>query len=125
TTHSAHDDHDASRDDDDDALRAGVRARFAAVTARPGVRLFQTRSPALFQRFLDLVPEARRQWHTCSACRKFVDRFGGLVAIDADGQVTPVMWDEASAPEVYAPAVRALAAAVARAPIARVYLSQR
>lgn len=117
--------HDTTRDRDADALLAAVRARFAAVTAEPGVRLFQTRTPDLFQRFLDAVPEQQRQWHTCSACRKFVDRHGGIVAICPKGQIIPVMWDPDGVPERYAPAVRALATAVARAPIERVYLSQR
>ena len=112
-------------DDTYDAFLAAVRARFTSVCASLGKRpaLFLTAAPDLFEVFLGAMPAALRQANTCTTCRAFLSRFGGLVRVDADGDVTSALWDPATVPEPYTAAVRALAAAVAEAPIDRVFLS--
>lgn len=107
------------------ALQASLRARCEAVTAgSPGpVRLFLTRAPALYGAFLDALAPELRQQYTCSTCRRFVERFGRLVSVTADGTAVPVMWDPDAAPEPFRAAVAALAAAVSQAPIEGVFLS--
>ncbi len=42
-----------------------------------------------------------RQYHTCSACRHFMERYGGLATISEDGVVTPVFWNHRDAPVDY------------------------
>lgn len=108
-----------------DAFLAAVRARFRAVCEALGPRpaLFVTAAPDLNAVFLGALPAELRQSHTCSTCRAFLARYGGLVRVDADGKVIPALWDPETAPEPYTAAVRALAAAVADAPIDRVFLS--
>lgn len=106
-------------------LRASVEARFQAAIAAPGpVHLFVTDTSALYPLFLGALPEALRQRSTCAACRSFVERYGGLVRVAADGTTVPILWDEKGTPEPYAAAIAALAAAVSRAPILGVFLSQ-
>lgn len=63
-------------------------------------RLFTTRRAGattnhrtdLWETYLASFPEADRQHHNCNACRRFIERFGGLVTIDADGLSVPVFW---------------------------------
>jgi hypothetical protein len=66
---------------------------------------------------------ANRQYHNCSACRKFIDRFGGLAIVEDDGSVGSAFWHEEDAPEEYANAVAQLDKAVRRAKIASPFLS--
>lgn len=113
-----------ARDDTYDALLAGVRRRFAALTTgeRP-VHLFTTDTPPLDPIFLEALPAELRQEHTCSACRRFMDRFGGLVLVGPGGQTVPALWDPAAAPEPYVAAVRSLAEVISQAPISGVFLA--
>ena len=91
-------------------LLKGVQQTFAAQT-RDGARLFCTDATGLYDTYLDNLP-GDRQTHTCSACRRFVEAFGGLVTIDESGTETSALWDPSSVPEFYRPAVHALAARV-------------
>jgi hypothetical protein len=115
---------DIQRDEDGRRLLAALRARFEAATAG-GVHLFSSAADGLYERFLAALPDGLRQWHQCAACRRFVDRHGGLVRVGDDGELASVLWDPAAVPDVYVPAVRALAEAVTRAPIAGLFLSER
>lgn len=113
----------SSEDDQYQQLLANVRNRFAgAVASKPA--LFTTATPGLFDVFLGAMPEERRQHYTCNACRRFVDRFGGLVTIGADGATSPVMWDADAAPPFFRAAVRAVARVVIRAKVDGVFLSE-
>jgi len=62
-----------------------------------------------------------RSAHACDVCRRFLTRWGGLVSIDARGGQHS-LW-EVDAPGVYAPAARALSAAVRRRPVSGVFYS--
>lgn len=47
----------------------------------------------LYDKFLAMLPEDARQHYNCNNCRKFVNRYGGLVLIDGDDyNPIPVMW---------------------------------
>jgi hypothetical protein len=107
-------------------LIAPVQARFSALTQlSPGrTHLFHTDSTDLFARYLEALPPERRQRYTCHCCRRFIERYGGLVMVAADGATVPVMWDPAATLEPQASAFRALALAVARAPITGLFLSE-
>lgn len=110
-------------DDSFPALCAGVAEHFKGVTRKGLVHLFTTDAPPLLPIFLDALPPELRQEYSCHACRRFMERYGGLVRVDADGQATPAMWDPERAPEPFTTAIRALARAVAGAHITGVFLS--
>jgi hypothetical protein len=59
-----------------------------------GWPLFTTDASGLYDAFLETLPRNRRQHYTCRACRKFVDKFGGLVTIDASDMysTTSMLW---------------------------------
>ena len=115
-------------DRDYGSFLASVQARFRLVTeAHQGkqdkVSLFATDAPDLVEIFLGAIPPSLRQLHTCATCKKFFQRYGGLVVVGPKGKTVPVMWDPEGTPQLYVEATRALAAAVAQAPIAGVFLS--
>jgi hypothetical protein len=67
-----------------------------------------------------------RQYHTCSACRRFVDRYGGLVTVDpTTGKTTSVLWHEDDAPDFAQHAVSTLRCAVEAAKITGVFRTTR
>lgn len=113
-------------EDDYEGFLAAVRARFEDLTRPEGARarIFSTSASGLFDLFLDNVPASLRQSQTCGTCRTFFERYGALVALSDDGQATPLLWDPERTPAPYTDAVRAVASAVAAAPVASVFLSK-
>ena len=75
-------------EDGHDELRAQVRAHFAAAIAS-GAPLFVTNAGDLWQTYLEAIPDPLRQSMNCSACRKFIQRYGSLVTIDDKGAPRP------------------------------------
>ena len=76
-------------------LVESIRESFAqAVEENDGV-LFTTDADGLYEVFLKTIPEEYRQYHNCSACREFVNTYGGLVGITDTGKTVPVMWNKA------------------------------
>lgn len=68
---------------------------------------------------------AVRQYHNCSCCRHFIERFGNLVTIAPDGTTDSALWHEGDAPEAYRPAIARLVRAVRRAKVDGVFLSSK
>ena len=103
-----------------------LRTPPAAAPLAAGDRLFTTDVPEglLWQLFLAEIPADRRQHYTCRACQRFVDRFGGLVTIAADGQAHPAFWDDSPAvPAFFRGATKRMAQAVRRARVTGVFVS--
>ena len=75
-------------------------------------KLFKTNVQGLFDLFVDNLPVEARQHYTCSACRHFIERFGGLVTIDENGIMASAIWDEDMAPPFFKAAVLAMKAEV-------------
>lgn len=67
------------------------------------------RRGALYAAFVEHLAPALRPIYTCSACRRFVRRYGGLVTIDAEGRTTPLLWDPGDGGAVFGPALKAMA----------------
>lgn len=121
-------------DRDYDALLAALRGRIAAARGP----LFTTdadvpdgappdgpraqRHDALFGLFLDGIDPALRPEFVCSACRRFVRRFGGLVTIDESGRTAPLLWDAADGGETFAAASKSLRDRVASARVTGVFV---
>lgn len=80
------------------------------VGARDGGPLFHAVIPGanLWALYLAKIPEEVRQHHTCNACRHFVERFGNLVQVRADGSLSTPIWNEDFAPEELHDAVQAI-----------------
>jgi hypothetical protein len=53
--------------------------------------LFTTGARDLFELYIRELPEEQRRHHTCNACRRFFNRYMGLVSIDDQGNTSPVM----------------------------------
>jgi hypothetical protein len=79
------------RDHDYDSLLVAVQRRFSAAIAG-GAKLFRTDASNLWSLYLGNLPTQDRQFHNCHCCRKFIESYGDLVAISADGRLTPAMW---------------------------------
>ena len=114
----------ASSGDGYDAFLAHVSESFLDICGDGGVPLFTTDVEGLWGLYLDgFADPADRQHHTCHACRHFIERFGGLVTIDALGRTASATWREDGTPEHFRPAVAAMAKAVSRARVTGVFLS--
>ena len=111
--------------EDDRALLRVVGDRFAEIVgpdSGPGVVLFTTDTPDLWDVFLATIPAELRQVYTCNACRRFVERYGGLVAVTPEGIQRSVMWNKG--PGVFEDAVAVLAERVEHARILGVFITK-
>ena len=66
-----------------------------SVDSAPAGPLFTTDAGNLFQMYVALFPNEEKQHYTCTACRHFLERFGGLATIEADGLLRPLLWSDA------------------------------
>lgn len=103
-------------------LLASIRDHFATATAE-GTKLFATSATGLFDVFLAELPTDRRQHYTCNCCRRFIERFGGLVTLDADGSARPVVWDPETTPPLFRPSAQAIVQRIGRSSVNGVFLS--
>lgn len=99
-----------------------IRQRFINETA-VNPPLFTTSASGLFDAFLDALPAEARQHYTCSACRRFVERYGGLVTISPDGAAVSVMWGD-DAPAFFQPSIAAIRRLIRKASVTGVFLSE-
>lgn len=111
-----------------DAYLTRLSARFSAATQNGAEPLFTTdaykrHDTALWDAYLNSFPAEQRQFHNCGCCRHFIQRFGTLVTIK-DGRTTPAVWDVDDAPDLYKPAVEALARLVRSAKVTGIFLSE-
>ncbi|MCB0059412.1 MAG: hypothetical protein KDE45_20385 [Caldilineaceae bacterium] len=111
-------------DHDYDSFIQRMNARFLTNCARGEKPLFTTDAAGLWQIYLDSFTDpGERQYHNCSTCRHFIERYGALAAIDENGMLASAIWNEDDAPELYKPAIAAMAKAVRRAKVTGVFLS--
>lgn len=89
-----------------------------SVHALVGPDLLTVEPTELWDLLMAELPPVAALAMTCSECRKFVDRFGGLVTVESDGRLRSVLWDETAAPATFRRAVGTLSGAVAARPIA-------
>lgn len=82
-----------------DAFEKILRDRIAGNTEP----LFTTDVPEedLWAAYLGGIPEEARQVYTCHACRRFIQRYGGLVTIDENGNAAPFLWSAENVPEYF------------------------
>jgi hypothetical protein len=112
-----------SRDNDryEDFL-AAIQQHFSGQTT--GVtRLFTTDATDLFTTFLSYLPDSARQHYNCHACRRFFERYAGLVTITPAGEKVPVICGDFKVPPTFYESLRALRKQVRRANVTGVFLS--
>jgi hypothetical protein len=106
---------------------SGLQTQFAARVADNLTRLFTTQDEPpynqLFDVFLSHIPASDQQFYTCHACRRFVNTYGGLVTIDAEGNTTSALWNEAQTISFFVNAVKALREHVERSRVNGVFIS--
>lgn len=112
---------------DDEFLRymRDFQRRFFTLSKEGDEPLFTTATDKLWSIYLGSFPPSQQQYHNCSACRKFITTYGGLVVINSDGWVTPVFWEEGYAPDAYKKAVTRLRQEVCRQAVTGVFLTTK
>jgi len=116
--HGNHDDADYG------AFLASVKAGFLANLEEGWAPLFTTDAEGLFPAYLDTFEvAATRQYNSCHCCRQFVERFGALVTIDANGKTAPALWHGDQMPETYKPAIAAMTLLLQEARVTGVFLA--
>jgi hypothetical protein len=99
-----------------------IQSRFVALGQ---VSLFMTDAKELWQAYLDGFMKEQRQSHDCSACRKFIRRYGGLVTLDERGLVESPFWHAHDAPPEYQRSVEAMRHQLRHATVTGVFVSLR
>lgn len=87
--------------------------------------LFTTDATGLWERYAANLPAEERQVHNCRACQRFIETYGGLVAIDGNGITVPAMWTGNDWPLFYQRAIYDLHHLVGRAKVTGPFLSSR
>lgn len=67
----------------------------AAKKLARGAKVFRTSATpeALWQAYIYNIPFQLQQEHTCTACRNFIENFGGLVVLDGRDRVISLLWE--------------------------------
>lgn len=112
-------------DHDYDALRARVQERFTGNVRDGKASLFKTDATGLWGAYLESFPVESRQYHNCSACRHFIERYGSLVTIAEDGSTTPAVWHLDDANDEHSSGFEAMLRIVSRAKVTGVFLSSQ
>lgn len=110
--------------DDFDQFSKACQTHFGCMVKEYGPDLFIVESTSeLYLTFLSNLNEADRQHHTCNCCRHFIQRFGNLAAIKADGSIVSALWPYSrSIPRIYQASCTAMARAVERGYVRGVFL---
>lgn len=112
----------APEDDHYDAFLHELQRQFTENLQAGDNLLFTTDAEGLFDAYLAAIPERHRQYYTCNCCRTFVNRYGGLVTIDAEGNKVPVLWGN-EAPGLHHEGSVAMRRIVRRAQVTGVFLA--
>lgn len=84
--------------------------------------LFTTDAADLFDAYLAGIG-TDMQHYNCHACRRFVERYGGLVTISDNGRTVSPFWDVESPPDFFQMSLWGLCQMVYRAKVTGVFLS--
>lgn len=103
-------------------FEAAVAAHVAA--AKGPVFTTDADPEKLWDAYLSGIPEEYRQHYQCNHCRRFVQRYGGLVTLDAAANKVPVCWPKGleGIPPFFDRSVFALCGLVMKARINGVFL---
>lgn len=113
-----------NHDHDYSSLLSALSSHFGPAVDGADV-LFQTDADErhdLFSLYLDGLP-GERQVHNCNCCARFIETYGGLVAVDPGGALRSVMWS-GDVPGFYGHSFRALQSAVEGARVSGVFYAK-
>lgn len=111
----------ASRDMDGyERLLADVQLEFDMRVKNGKEPVFTTDATGLYDKLLQKIPEEARQHYNCRACRRFVDKYGGLVVVTDAGGLKPAVWPS-GVPQFFKEGVEDIRKAVSRANITGVF----
>jgi hypothetical protein len=113
----------ADVEDGYDDFEKAVQSAVIKATSGP---LFTTDADDLFETYLAAIPEERRQHYNCRTCKRFIESFGSLVSIAADGSSVSI-WDAGvigCVPSFFADIVVAMSLRVRRAKVTGVFVSE-
>lgn len=96
-------------DDEYAAWIAAMQKRLDTLSAKHTIFQTAASNEKLWEIYLHGLPEAERQYHTCNACRAFVEHYGGLVYMDDRGRTSSVLWDAYLPPRMYMETMLAMA----------------
>lgn len=86
--------------------------------------LFQTDATGLYEVYLaSFGTGSDRQYHTCSCCQQFIERFGGVAFVNDSGELVPAFWMPGDTPPQYKGAIDAMAQIVRGSTITMPFLS--
>lgn len=86
--------------------------------------LFQTDATGLYEVYLaSFGTGSDRQYHTCSCCQQFIERFGGVAFVNDSGDLVPAFWMPGDTPPQYKGAIDAMAQIVRGSTITMPFLS--
>lgn len=72
---------------------AGIDRKFRDAVNDGKTPVFTTDARGLWDNFMAGLPLKAQQHYNCRTCRKFIERYGGLVTVDkAKGELVPIMW---------------------------------
>lgn len=91
--------------------------------ARPMGMLFTTDASGVFEAYLEAIPARKRQVYNCRCCRKFLERYGTLVTIDAEGRTSPAFIPMLAGTGAFAVASQAIHHIVSQAKVTGVFYS--
>lgn len=94
----------------------------AIVGAAP---VFTTNTSLLWETFIENIDEDQRQYYNCHACRDFINAYGGLVVINNEGYVVPVLWQVPCNEEQLHEAFLELSTRVSKHSVTGVFLSDK
>jgi hypothetical protein len=83
--------------------------------------IFRTNVEGLFDKFLDNLP-SDRQHYTCKCCRLFVEKYGGLVQINDEGLLMPILWN-GEYPGFFQNAASEMWSAVAKSSVTSIFIN--
>ena len=87
-------------------------------------KFFTTDSGDLWKSWISSFPQSARQYNSCSACRKFIQKYGSLVIINEEGETAPVIWDASIFPEEERGAALALEMIVSTSKVTGVFYAK-
>ena len=110
----------AEKDTEQDYQQYMLALRNYASKNVEGRKLFTTNANGLFEIYLNSLPYDQ-QHYNCHTCRKFIEKYGGLVFIGEDGELIPFLWNMLSASVYFNKSITSLGRAVIKGKITGVH----
>lgn len=114
--------YDNSNDESD--LHKQNVAKFFEQSVDKNTKLFRTDAENLFDIYLSNIPEEARQYYNCSACKNFINRYGGIVRIDEKGNKHSVIWNLDTTPEFFKKSVKAILEKIEKSKVVGMFIPE-